>query len=270
MNFKLKALVAALALAAAVPAQAAFDPSSGGNGSLILTVYDRVAAISATFDLGKNYSDFSIAGTSFPNSGVTTSGTTFSWNLASNANYAPAWTQFLAAATVPNIFYAIGAGDNVGSGAGNRGFISTYTSLEDITTGRVLNISSNFDAYAAANQTTAETLFSNHQTAEDGSSVATATASYGGIFYTEEKNFGVGSIAAAGLGTDMGVFQYTTASGNFLTAPITVFGNNAKFNLDANGALSYSVAAPIPEVDTWAMMMLGLGFMGFVARRKQA
>jgi hypothetical protein len=26
----------------------------------------------------------------------------------------------------------------------------------------------------------------------------------------------------------------------------------------------------VPEADTWAMMLLGLGFMGFAARRKQA
>jgi hypothetical protein len=39
------------------------------------------------------------------------------------------------------------------------------------------------------------------------------------------------------------------------------------FNLGTNGTLTYVGA--VPEADTWAMMMLGLGFMGFVARRKQ-
>ena len=82
-----KALAAALALVAALPAQAAIAPGSTGNGELVLTVWDQVANISATFDLGKSYSEFSIAGTAFPNSGVTANDTAFSWNLSTDAGY---------------------------------------------------------------------------------------------------------------------------------------------------------------------------------------
>jgi PEP-CTERM motif len=42
------------------------------------------------------------------------------------------------------------------------------------------------------------------------------------------------------------------------------------WNLNSAGVLSYSTVTAVPEADTWAMMLLGLGFMGFVARRKQA
>ena len=66
------------------------------------------------------------------------------------------------------------------------------------------------------------------------------------------------------------MFQYTSAATTFVTPTLTVFGNGAKFNLGTNGSLVYSTVAAVPEADTWAMMMLGLGFMGFVARRKQA
>ena len=65
------------------------------------------------------------------------------------------------------------------------------------------------------------------------------------------------------------MIQSVAAASTLTPVSSTIFGNGAFFNLSSTGALVYSVAA-VPEADTWAMMMLGLGFMGFVARRKQA
>ena len=62
MKFQLKALAAAMVLAAAVPAQAALDLGTTGNSSMSIAVFDRVANVSALFDLGKSYSDFSVIG----------------------------------------------------------------------------------------------------------------------------------------------------------------------------------------------------------------
>ena len=81
MKFQLKAMAAAVVLAAAVPAQAAIDLGTTGNGSLMLTVFDRAANVSLLVDLGKNYSDFSKIGTSFANSNVDAEGTFFSWDV---------------------------------------------------------------------------------------------------------------------------------------------------------------------------------------------
>ena len=271
MKFQLKALAAALALVAAVPAQAAYDTAVSGNSSLILSVYDTVANVSAVFDLGKNYSDFNVAGASFANSGITNPGTSLSWNLASG-DYSTAWSQFLTIATLPNIKYVVGAMDNTGSGAGGRGLISTYASFAtNPTTGQLGTIASNFDTMVGANTIASAVLFENHSIVANGSSVANSGQPYAPNFYGNSKNFGLGPIAIGAIGSDLGVFQYTSAATTFVTPTLTVFGNGAKFNLANNGSLVYSTtAAPIPEADTWAMMLLGLGFMGFVARRKQA
>jgi MYXO-CTERM domain-containing protein len=46
---------------------------------------------------------------------------------------------------------------------------------------------------------------------------------------------------------------------------------NDVWNLGANGVLTYTgttAVAAVPETNTWAMALLGLGFMGFVARRR--
>ena len=271
MKFQLKALAVALALVAAVPAQAATTTAASGNSSLVLSVYDRVANISALFDLGKSYSDFNVAGTSFANSGVTNPGTSFSWNLTTG-DYATAWTQYLGTATLANSVFAVSAADNTGSGAGGRGFIGTFKSAASgIVTQQVSLMGGNLDTYVGANGVGSAVLFENHSIVADGSSVANAGQPYAPNYFGADKNFNVGPITAGAVGSDLGVFQYTSAATSFAPAVLTLFGNDAKFNLASNGSLVYSTTvAAVPEADTWAMMLVGLGFMGFVARRKQA
>ena len=267
MKFQLKALVAALALVAAVPAHAAIDTTASGNGSMILTVLDLVSNVSAAFDLGKNYSDFNMVAAAGTVSNVTASGTTFSWDLAGNADYSTAWSTFLAAsASDANIKYAITAGDNLGAGAGSRGYIATYAGAGASTTSlAVITAVGNFDTYT---NNLAVVAGSNTNTVANGSAFQTPAT----IFYGSNKNNGTGPLTTGALGTTLGVIQSVTSASSLTPVSNTIFGNGASFNLASNGALVYSTNAitPIPEADTWAMMLLGLGFMGFVARRKQA
>jgi PEP-CTERM motif len=264
MKFQLKALAAAAILAASIPAQAALDTATSGNSSFVLTVLDKVANVQASFDLGKNYLDFNqVASAGALGASASTS---FSWNLAANPDYAPAWTSFLAAATLPNIQYAITAADNTGgAGPGSRGYITTLAAVgaAPLVNSGMISAMANFDTYVinenighvAANGS----LFSN--------TAATASTVYGNNRVGGSSN---GPTTVGVLGSNLGLIQVvyggTTAFANTTT---TVFGNSSFFNLASNGTLVYSVAA-VPEADTWAMMMLGLGFMGFVARRKQA
>ncbi len=263
MKFQLKALAAALALMAAVPAQAAIDLASTGNSSFVLTVLDKVANVQASFDLGKNYLDFNQVASVGAVSNVTNPGTSFSWDLSGNADYSDAWASFLGAATLPNIQYAITAGDNLaaGSGVGFRGYITTLAAPgANLTTSGMTTALGNFDTYIGtqphvaangslftANADTARTLYLNNRV---------------GASTTGPTTLGV-------IGSNLGVIQVASGPSAFANATQTVFGNGAFFNLSSTGALVYSVAA-VPEADTWAMMLLGLGFMGFVARRKQA
>ncbi|HYN53156.1 MAG TPA: PEP-CTERM sorting domain-containing protein [Methylotenera sp.] len=268
MKFQLKALAAALVLAAvAVPAQAAIDATASGNGSLILTVLDKVANVSAAFDLGKNYLDFNQVAAAGAVSSVTASGTSFSWDLGGNVDYSSAWNSFLSAANLANVTYAITAGDNLGSGAGSRGYITTYVGAgASTTTSQLLTALGNFDTYT---NNLAVVAGSNTNTVANGAAVQTPAT----IYYGSNKNNGTGVIAAGAIGTSLGVVQTAAAASNLTAVSNTVFGNGAKFTLASNGALSYTtnavVTPPVPEADTWAMMLLGLGFMGFVARRRK-
>lgn len=264
MKFQLKALAVALALVAAVPAHAAIDTTASGNGSMILTLLDTVSGVSAAFDLGKNYSDFNMVAAAGTVSNVTASGTSFSWDLATNADYSAAWSAFFtASASDANITYAITAGDNLGSGAGSRGYITTYAAAGATTsTNQLITALGNFDTYT---NNLAVLSGSNTNTVANGSAFQSPSTS----FYNGDKNNGTGPVVTGALGASLGVIQSVSAASSLSAATNTIFGNGAAFRLASNGALTYTTVAAVPEADTWAMMLLGLGFMGFVARRKQ-
>jgi hypothetical protein len=261
MKFQLKALAAAVVLAASIPAHAAIDTAASGNSSFVLTVFDKIANVQASFDLGKNYLDFNMNAASGAVSNVTAPGTTFSWDLAGNADYSAAWTSFLGAATLPNIQYAITAADNLGAGAGSRGYITTLAAPgAALVTSGMTTALGNFDTYIGTQP----------HVAANGS-LFTASAATANTLYNNNRVGGTqtGPTTAGILGSNLGVIQVTGSASSFTNTTQTVFGNGAHFNLASNGTLVYATA-PVPEADTWAMMLLGLSFMGFVARRKQA
>ena len=265
MKFQLKALAAAAILAASIPAYAAIDTAASGNSSFVLTVLDKVANVQASFDLGKNYADFNQVALAGAVSNVTNPGTSFSWNLASNPDYSAAWTSFLGAATLPNIQYAITATDNLGLGAGSRGYITTLAALQaSVTTNAMTTALGNFDTYVLNEGSLGH--------AAANGSLFTANATTASIVYGNNRLGGTttGPTTLGRIDSNLGVIQVTGSATAFTSATQTVFGNGAFFNLASNGALVYGTAAPIPEANTGAMMLLGLGFMGFVARRKQA
>ena len=178
MKFQLKALAAALALAATLPAHAAIDKAFTGNGSLVLTLLDRVGTISATFDLGKNYSDFTVAPNVAANTAVNggflvsnadAAGTSFSWNLT-QGDYASAWTSFLSVGTLANTTWGVIAGDVLGSGAGGRGYISTLAGAgTPISTSAVSTDVGQFDVYL-----TQANIEGNHQAVANGAQAEVA------------------------------------------------------------------------------------------------
>lgn len=267
MNFKMKAVVAALALTASMSASAAMTNAASGDSSLILTLLDNANNISATFDLGQSYSSFQAA----------TATSSMSWNLAGNADYSAAWNSFTSVANLANAHWAIYAADGNGSGVGQRGYIATYTTLPAVLqTNAVMTTQiGNFDNYIDKNN-----LLGNHVAVVDGADTTVGGFEFAGDAKAYNANGQIGNKGAVtwgSFGQSLGVvvFKSTAASNDILKkVSATTYGNAygaSTFAMTSNGALSYTVAAaPVPEADTWAMLLAGLGLMGFIARRRTA
>lgn len=263
MKFTMKKTLVAAAIAAmamsAGAANAAMTNAASGDSSLILTVLDNTNNISATFDLGLTYSVFPTVGSQ-------------SWNLTSG-DYAGAWNSFLATAALPGSKWAVYSADNLGSGAGSRGLITTYASGTGMTQSALATGMGAFDGYINANNS-----LGTHASAVDGASSAIS-----GAAFAESAAYGTGSkinnqggiFVMKGLDQSMEVVKLAYVGTNQLAqASFATLGNaygNSTFNMSSNGLLTYNVvAAPVPEADTYAMFLAGLGLMGFIARRRMS
>jgi len=265
MKFQLKALAAAAILAASIPAQAALTLPNTGNGSTILVIIDSVANLTATYDLGLHYSDFN----QIASAGALGTQGSFSANLATDANYSATWAAFTAnGGSLANAQYAFITADNLGAGAGAQGYITSFASAGAATqtsapigtaVGSLNTVLGNIDFLG--------TLQSNMNTSA-ASGAALNSGAIAGVYNTGKLG-NTGNFIFANLGTTMGLSQYVLGASVVAQAGKALFPTTTSLSLLSNGQFSYTVAA-VPEANTWAMMMLGLGFMGFVARRKQA
>ena len=257
MSFKLKALVASLALVAAFPASAAIAPASSGNSSFVLSLIDEASGTSATFDLGVNYNTFAL-------------GSNQTFNV-STGDYAAAWTSFMANSSAATREYAVYASKIVGSGAGSRAIITTAGTQDGMSLVDNFTLSTQislFDTYLGFNNTVS--AHNNPLVANGGSYGADGDAWYAGNSYA----YSTGSIAGSNndatgaIGSDLNLWNIVRGAGsNGADAVVTQLGTSY-FNLSSTGVLSY--VAAVPEADTSAMMLAGLGLMGFIARRRKS
>ncbi len=261
MNFKMKAVVAALALTASMSASAAMDYTTTGSSSLILTLLDNTNNISMTADLGQNLNTFDLTSNA-------------SWDV-STGNYADAWATFWGTASASNVQWAVFAADSTGTAAGDQRLLTTVaSSWAAVSNSTLTQQMLAFDQYILANNS-----LGNHPAVADGASTATsgnAFAEFSKAYGTLGKINGFGSDTTVALDTNNYLWTVTRSSTNNLSystaAQVSNSGFNPYFNLSSNGALTYTaaVAAPVPEADTWAMLLAGLGLMGFIARRRTA
>jgi hypothetical protein len=251
MNVKLKSLVAAAVFtAAAIPAQAAVDLGSTGSSSALLTVVDFGANVSATFDLGLNHIDFA--------GGANTTAQT--WDFSAG-DYADAWTSFNAAASAANVQWFVAATDNAGNGAGARSIVSTSNGvITNLSTTQLVTATGSIDSFQNGLN-----FLSNHNTVANGASVSTATPVNAGFLSAAGKINNAGSVVAGAFGDQLALMQVSTGANGLAAATQTIFSNDFTFSLASNGTLVY---APIPEADTAAMLLAGLGLMGFIGRRR--
>jgi hypothetical protein len=258
---KLK-MIALAAMLAAGSANAAIQDGSTGNGELFMTVLDSVGQQSYTLDLNVSMNDF-LAGVA----------ANTSYSYAADANM----TSFLgmvAAENKSSLVYAIGAMDTVGATSTDfHRYITTASYVDP-------NVDTNLNLKQLGNSGSvllgdANSLFvgaDNSIIVTDSSAVAYAgSAQWGSNWGTAFNGVSTGTI-----GDDLGVYLLSQTSGAFAVRnSASVYealtwsnGTPVYANLDMDGNL---MIAAVPEAETYAMMLAGLGLVGFmVARRRKA
>lgn len=272
---KLKLIVAALAIAASASAHAQIERMDTGNGELFLNLFNEGAAVSVTFDLTAPTSVTGMAFSADPRmndvlpAAMNTPGAKLSWDLNAWTEWASFKTAAGGAAGTVYDLAAFAQTDATGIPGSIRILTTSNTDLSDIetlTNGGVIKMSEVDNNLVAAQNELAS------QQVANGAGMATSGLAYYGEgkgidFYTSFTGTSI-----ADVGTPLSFYHLTTSGAEGTTtssrqlAVVTPYAGQWNLDYDA-GTLSYSVAA-VPEADTWAMLLAGLGLMGFIARRR--
>lgn len=260
MKLKLIALAAAGMLAAG-SANAIIVDGSSGNGELFMTVLDSVGQKSYTLDLNLTMDDFR-AGIAAPGA---------SYTYAADANMA-SFLSMVAPADKPNLLFAIGAMDNTGATATNFYRYITTASVIDlgntVTNADLKQLGNSGDPFLG--DTNGQIGAGNSLIVTDPTIVAYAGSAQWGSNWGNRFN----GTSTGLIGSDLGMYLLSQTSGTFANrlnpssySAITQGGNPVVAHLDMNGNL---MIAAVPEAETYAMMLAGLGLVGFmVARRRK-
>jgi hypothetical protein len=288
------ALLAAGAVLAA-PAYAAIANGTTGNGELFLSVYDAEAKISYTKDLGALQNDFFV-------DGQKEEGYTKSWSLDDQN-----WSAFLGKAKMSNLQWSVLASETTGGTA--AGGARLFTTVRSGDESKVADFTNQLftNAIGAAQMGTffnAVNVSGTHGqpgTALDysihGNSV-NADSDPGNAYFGSSGGTGptLNGNAPFSNSNAMGTesfFYYLTRSGTNQLGKVLVdqFDNSAfkgVFQLSGSGFAPASLSArsldtsvnggyvltyslqPVPEPGSYALMLLGLGGLAAVARRRNA
>jgi len=259
MNFKLNALVAAALLVAAGSANAAISTSTSGNGELFMVVSDTTAGYSFVGDLGIAMDSFNA------NLGQ-------SFDLTSYSQ----WSAFYSAigGTLNNATFAVLAVDSTGTAAGSdRMWVTSSTAVTAADIGGTKNnkmgaATNKADTLLGNLNTNTGTLGGDMNTVANGSayssSAETATYWYATVADQMQNNLPFRTFADANEAANFG-FMSNSGATSTLT-PINYTEAAGQWTVGA-GSLNYAVAA-VPEAETYAMMLAGLGLVGFMVRRR--
>jgi len=280
MNFKLKTLVAAVVLsAAATSANAAID-TNAGNSELVFSAWDSVAGVGYTYDLNwsKFLNDFVGADTAATTAGNTT--------LLANAKvgasmigaggliYDDVLTGLPFGANIADVQWNLNAVDNVG----RTRLLTTKDSLDATLFTPTSNQSkaavTGLAGYYAASEGYAPSAIGSDtyvvapEAALDAyaglmgsgivNNVADTTNVLGGqsFLYLLAQSTQASSANAA-LQT-----QLLSFDGQQIVAKTYLSGGEWRLNISSVST------TPVPEADSSAMLLAGLGLMGFIARRR--
>jgi hypothetical protein len=279
---KLKLLAAAVGLAVVAGQAAAairLPGDAGGNGSeLFAVIYDTESKASFMKDLGLELQNFlpTPAG-----SGVTTPGTFIPFNITADSN----WSSFLALTDgSPTLRFMVAGADTTGGATpGAQRFMATGGATNPF--GSLTN------AQVSGNLAAAPIKFLGDNQNRGTHNALTPVSDNGSSVTTDDQaiNFGKAGTMTQNWNGVLGSNNMTGALGeslNFYFVTRSSVGGNggpptrdqydnaigpAKWTFSqaaGGGDYTLTYTAPIPEPETWALMLAGMALVGGVARRR--
>lgn len=252
MKLKLIALAAVLAAAGSANATV-INTGAAGNGQLFFSIWD--SANSYTRNLGFTIDSFE--------TGLAAAGN-FNQVFAADATF----TSFLGTADLAALKWNVVAADQQGA----RRVLETFTAPKPLTTkpsDSIRGLAGGTGAFLAdVNLKLA---------AADSATYAVGTLGYAGAT-NKFANNGAGILNFSNAGTFansdyasglsfMRINAGVTGIAASIYTPYVDGANSVKLYLDSNNALNFAVTA-VPEPESFAMLLAGLGLMGAIARRR--
>lgn len=271
MNFKLKALAAAMVLAA-FAGQASADIQAGNsnttspNGELVFFAYGLDGggnAFTYVKDLGVSFASFVAA----PSYALT--------NLGTDAN----WASFTGASHVGNEFWGVFATQKTSTSTSAAGAIAVLTTAAANDVSTVSGLSNTNLANALGKANTGITSINGGGTNYAVNNSYFFDTSTSGLpqnlGWQLGSDFGstgafIGATNVIGDATAAHMFDVVRGAGSNAAGHPTVFDVDATkaWKLEGNN-LSYAALAPVPEPETYSMLAAGLLMLGAVARRRR-
>lgn len=257
MKFKLKAFAAGCILLASANAQAI---TTQNGGELFLVAWDSVGTNTfvATLGLG-TVTDFVTNNTASANVSFT------------DANGASAaWTSFTTAAgaNLNSVKYSVIGIDKLSTQVLSTAVSGSANATSNQQFGNLMNATTGTGATRTFTNTTYAALSGEEEGAFLANSTGTGSANIPGtrVFGFLTNINSQQTISTVGTPTTSAFYLFNdNDNGNPAFVTSTLLGN---WTLTTAGQLSYASVAAVPEADTSAMMLAGLGLMGFVARRR--
>jgi hypothetical protein len=276
MSFKLKTLVAAVILSAAATSANAAISAGPGNSELVFSAWDSVAGVGYTFDLNwdKALNDMvGIDQTTANNATLIANAVVKSSMIGANGVIYDGVLTGLPFTNASNVQWNLGAYD---SGAGRTRLLITQGDSG-------LTFASTNDQVK-----TAATLFGGYAPAANAFIVPPPTDD---TYAVTSSTNGAAYAGNTGIGFNGNTVDTTNVLGGssfmYLLAPTTQAASAAQainmqlYSFDGNAIvaktylqndvwrLNISSVAAVPESETNAMMLAGIGLMGFIARRRR-
>jgi len=255
MKFSLKTLAAAAVMAVAASSSfAAIDNGANGNGELFFSAWD--GATSYSYDLNVSIDSFEASKNA---AGLL--------NLSYGSDFTSSFGSWLSTANAASLKWNILATDT----AGQRRILSTVGAAILPATNKGADVLRT----AAGNIQTAVIAINGTLDGNSGVTTSTSAASYAGTMgaFYPKFNFDTTGNLLANSYTNGLAFEKTTANATGITVGVNSAyvddGVAVRSWIGSDNTLHIAAVAAVPEPESYAMLLAGLGMIGLMARRRQ-